>query len=145
MVTGENLALTSGWYLPSTGQQYLWFTFMGQLSPTMNYTLDPPMHFWWSSVANTVATNNNTILSSTGLTEYTEYTPFRHGTVGASGSSIYGYYWTSTEEITNNVLFANFGWTSGSNGNLHIGSDYTQTNTPLYAQSVCRVRPVFAF
>ena len=117
---------TSGWFLPSIGQQYLWLTALGGLTAAPTYDSNKTYVHWPNPAATTYATAINNYLQTTcGLTEGTHYTAF----VGSGG-----YYWSSTERIAGYPFFLLF----HTSGNLYLNGTYD-------ASFAYRVRPVFAF
>ena len=137
---------TSGWYLPSIGQLYLWLTQFGSAvslgTPTNNqYFSDPNYQYvYWNSVTTAVREAMNTYLS-TGhclLTSGEDFTPFVGGADNTHGGSMY---YSSTERRVAQPYFLSFyhpgGWLScGVGGGI---------DSPYVATGKRRVRAVFAF
>ena len=133
--------LTSGWYVPSIGQLYLLIKYLYNFDGRGNFSNCSPSAPrvgggpWWSGKGVPFANAVNSLMSVVGEGSYT---PMRHGTMGSGDT--YGWYWSSTEVLFSGAYYfclLDLGWTSGSNGNLHLEGNYNS--------SKMRVRPVLAF
>ena len=117
---------TSGWYLPSIGQQYSWLqaakpdVYTGSEAWTDNST------YWTRSSESAAAAGYmNTWMAGTGLTASTHYEEFAQG----------HYLWASTERAAGYPFCLNF-TTAGS---LYLGGHADKSNASL------QVRAVLAF
>ncbi|WP_148214887.1 hypothetical protein [Xylanibacter ruminicola] len=124
---------TSGWYLPSIGQQYEWIKFFGGIS-TNPGTFHADNYCYWSGAASSTASAFNTAakncLKNTGATvdKSNMWTD-----IAGSG----GYYWASTESAKG-AGYA-FSLNFDTDGSLYLAGNGTRSGTDL------RVRPVLAF
>lgn len=125
---------TSGWYLPSIGQQYEWIKFFGNLTTNPDQWRTEHCDCYWTGKASTTGTAFNTAakgyLKNTGATvdKSNLWTDILN-----SG----GYYWSSTESAKG-AGYA-FHLHFGTDGNLFLGGGGSKSDTAL------RVRPVLAF
>lgn len=125
---------TSGWYLPSIGQQYEWIKFFGGINTNPDQWRTEHCDCYWTSKATSTASAFNTAakncLKNTGATvnKSNMWTD-----IAGSG----GYYWASTESAKGAgcAFHLNF----GTDGKLYLSGSYTKSRTDL------RVRPVLAF
>ena len=134
-VAGELLTeTTSGWFLPSIGHQWLWLTVFGNKTVDDNY-VQGTQCYYWQNIAASTRTNIDNYLTGKGLTS-SDFTQFKHASVGSGSTS--GHYWSSTQYSITNPFYLDFGWTDGTNANLHL----TFYSASTYS---ARVRPIIAF
>lgn len=119
-------ASTSGWYLPSIGQQYAWLqaaksdVYTGSEAWTDNST------YWTRSGESAAAAGYmNTWMAASGLTATTHYEEFAQG----------HYLWSSTERAAGYPFYLGF----GADGNLYLTGYYDKSYANL------QVRAVLAF
>lgn len=128
-------AYTSGWYLPSIGQQYLWIKTMGGRSEdspaaeasgvTLNWR-STYQDFYYRDLAASTGTSMNTYFG-----KITDTSKWDAWDTSKSGK----YYWSSTERTGSSAFSLLFDTT----GNLFLFGSHTKSNTNR------RVRAVFAF
>ena len=125
---------TSGWYLPSIGQQYEWIKFLGNLTTNPDTYRAEQCDCYWTSKATSTASAFNTAarncLKNTGATvdKSNMWTD-----IAGSG----GYYWASTESAKG-AGYA-FHLDFSPDGTLYLRGNGTKSHTDR------RVRPVLAF
>lgn len=120
-------AKSSGWYLPSIGQQYLWLYYFGNVKTVPQNFRDQYKDCYWNNPAapNAGSAMNTYFTSKVGAGNYTSWDENKAGK----------YYWSSTVRSASGYPFYLDFHTSG-NLVLNGGVDATYT---------CRVRPVLAF
>ena len=132
-------ANTSGWYLPSIGQQYKWLVEFAKTWPSYNtvmgdytkWTWRPEYHDFYinkdtyTSASSNIASAINGYLTGKGLTAGTDFEAFDTG----------HYLWSSTERTGSYPFHLSFGTT----GNLALLGDGGKSNAYI------QVRAVLAF
>ena len=94
---------TSGWYLPSIGQQYAWVTAFASsvdLGSIGKENADPSRYVYWGGKCIAVREAINTYILGKNVPE-ANYHPIVSVNVANSGEyNPYGYYWSSTERAS---------------------------------------------
>jgi len=117
-------ANTSGWYLPSIGQQYLWATALGNAPTTQWSGWRSQYHDFSTPIAN-IITDINGKMTAAGLTG-TQFEAFATG----------HYLWSSTERTGSYSFNLNF---YATGGNLYLAGSDDKSSASR------QVRAVFAF
>lgn len=126
---------TSGWYLPSVGQQYEWIKVFGGISTAPDQWRSTYKDCYWSGAASATATAFNN--AAKGYLKTADGTTVDHSTMWMDIIGSGGYYWASTESAYG-AGYA-FDLDFGTNGNLYLDGSTTKSSTNL------RVRAVLAF
>ena len=124
---------TSGWYLPSIGQQFLWIQapFSDEIGAAVPAVWNS-VNAYWASKAKDTKVDINTYIGTTKGVPAEFFTQFEGG--GSTENPTWAAYWSSTERVAGYPFLLGF----NSVGSLSLSGITAST----YAY---RVRPVFAF
>ena len=126
---------TSGWYLPSIGQQYEWVKMLGEKTTAPDQWRAQYKDCYWSGAATDVAGKINA--NAAKYLKTADGTTVDHSDMWTDFLGSGGYYWSSTESAygAGYAFHLNF----SPDGLLYLAGGTTKSNTNP------RVRPVLAF